>query len=536
MISEVKAFTGNITHSTDITCPNCAAIWPEQVLADSDYLCGRCGLKLAYVDTSLLGTPRNIQGWLRQPDELILGRYRVKKVLGQGGFGVTYLVEDQRLKGRVHALKEIPEALYDETELELLNGLRHPSIPEITDHAKTDGMIYLVLKFAGDRTLENERIRRGGRIPLVVLRPWLLQLGEVLNYLHRQHPPIIHRDLKPENVMLDERDRIVLIDFGIAKQCSDNNKTRAQAQAATQGYSPPEQSMGGVTDPRTDIYALAATTYALLTGKVPTRAANRVAGDELTPPVQLLPELPSALNDAVLRGLNLNKNLRPMGIDDFLRPFAQWIPDDPPLALSSSETVKVERLSEGLDRMSAQVRIGTIHTTVSATTGATTGKRQPSVTAVAAGVLAVAAATGGFWYYSMQSAQLDPLKPVSMQRKSEEPGTAQAAVTKPAISLGAPDAKGLTLSGEPGARQVTAMTRPATNTGSGDAKRPPVYVVESAAATVEEQTRSDSIAPIIDTGPNLTAPKPRMLQPGLQQRRSIFAAPSNPFASGTGNR
>ncbi|WP_054774541.1 serine/threonine protein kinase [Methylogaea oryzae] len=206
------------TAAADIhVCSKCETRNTEAEAAANLYRCIGCGQDLAHVDTAPNGAVRGIFGWLKQENDLIGDRYRVKTVLGKGGFGATYLVEDQRVNGKRRALKEIPELLFDEYEVSLLSSLEHPAIPDIADRFTEAGMVYLVLKFGGNRTLQSECRRMNG-IPYATLKPWALELGNVLSYLHSRTPPIIHRDLKPENVLLDEGDRVMLIDFGIAKR------------------------------------------------------------------------------------------------------------------------------------------------------------------------------------------------------------------------------------------------------------------------------------------------------------------------------
>lgn len=138
-------------------------------------------------------------------------------------------------------------------------------------------------------------------------------------YLHSQDPPIIHRDLKPDNILLDETGRIMLIDFGIAKESKPATMTRTLGRAATHGFSPPEQAMGTGTDERSDIYALAATFYALLTGENPPAAHERVAGKELVPPSQIVPDISPQLEAAILQALNLNVNHRQQTMKEFFQ-------------------------------------------------------------------------------------------------------------------------------------------------------------------------------------------------------------------------
>ncbi|TAL44295.1 MAG: serine/threonine protein kinase, partial [Methylovulum sp.] len=299
-------------------CPACGTTNELDVLVKREYRCSQCNLELAHLDVAANGVIRGIFGWLRGVGDTIENRYQVNSVLGKGGFGATYLVEDLRLSGKRRAIKEVPELLFDEYETTLLSRLNHPSIPDIIDHNVTDGMVYLVLEFGGSRTLGGERKQYPEqRIPQAKLLPWMRQLCEVLIYLHSQDPPIIHRDLKPDNILLDETGRIMLIDFGIAKESKPATMTRTLGRAATHGFSPPEQAMGTGTDERSDIYALAATFYALLTGENPPAAHERVAGKELVPPSQIVPEISPLLEAAILQALNLNVNHRQQTMQEF---------------------------------------------------------------------------------------------------------------------------------------------------------------------------------------------------------------------------
>jgi serine/threonine-protein kinase len=299
-------------------------------------------LELAHLELAPNGTVRRVLGWLHAPGDRVQGRYRVTGVLGKGGFAATYLVTDERLQGKHRALKELPQDLYDEYETALLARLRHPAIPDISDRFELDGMVYLVLEFGGRQSLESERRASGGTIALERLMPWMRQLCDVLAYLHGQTPPIVHRDLKPDNILLDEQDRIMLIDFGIAKESAELSVTRTLARSVSHGFSPPEQVLGTGTDQRSDVYALGATMYALLTGTVPALAHERVAGKELAPPRALNPAIPEALEAVILWALDLNINRRPQAIAELSRVFAPGALAAPaPAAGFGTPTVRV---------------------------------------------------------------------------------------------------------------------------------------------------------------------------------------------------
>ncbi len=300
-------------------CGKCKTKSDESALRAMEYRCPTCNFEMAYPDFAPNGSIRGVFGYLRSVGDVIQDRYRVENVLGKGGFGATYLIEDMKLKGKRRALKEVPELLFDENEVNLLSQLNHPSIPDIIDRCVYDGMIYLLLEFGGTSTLADECLRMGGRIPLQKLLPWMKQLCDVLSYLHSQSPPIIHRDLKPENILLDNNERIMLIDFGIAKESAPTNTTRVTARAVSHGFSPPEQVLGTGTDERSDIYALGATFYYLLSGQVPPPAHERVVGKELRPASEITPGLPPLVDELLSATLSLNLNHRPSKVEDCRR-------------------------------------------------------------------------------------------------------------------------------------------------------------------------------------------------------------------------
>ena len=303
-------------------CPKCRTSNETAALERRQYRCTGCGLELAHLDVAANGVVRGVFGWLLNPGTVVRERYKIVEVLGKGGFGVTYLVDDIRLAGKRRALKEIPGLLSDEYETRLLGRLNHPAIPDIIDRFEVDAMVYLVLQFGGSRTLRMEMERQGGRVPVLLLLPWIEQVCSALLYLHSQDPAIIHRDLKPENILLDEHDRVMLIDFGIAKETAGDNMTRTLGRAATHGFSPPEQVLGTGTDARSDVYALGAILYCALTGRLPPAAQERITGTVLEPPSRWLPEIPPLLDTAICQALELNLQKRQQGIAELAQCLA----------------------------------------------------------------------------------------------------------------------------------------------------------------------------------------------------------------------
>jgi serine/threonine-protein kinase len=412
------------------TCPNCGQTNDPTQLKESNYHCSKCGFELAHLDLTQSGTIRAVFGWIYAAGDVVHGRYRIKEGLGKGGFGATYLVEDLQLQGKRRALKEIPAAHFDEYEASLLSQLQHPSIPDIVDRFTDKDMVYLVLQFGGARTLRNERERQGGRIPLSMLLPWMRQLCDVLSYLHSQTPPIVHRDLKPDNILLDENDRIMLIDFGIAKHSIAAERTRLLGRAISHGYSPPEQVMGTGTDARSDIYALGATFYALLTGEPPPPAHERLlAGKSVTPPSQFIPGIPATIEEALLRALSINQDQRQRSVRELGQAFADLERDVTSDPLQSAQTVRVTdsdfQAASGIGLGSVPVQRLEV-TANKPGSGLQTPHRRWVASAIGTMALISMMAAGSYWYFQGET-ETEPEPTVDKQNAEPSPSDTQQA-------------------------------------------------------------------------------------------------------------
>ncbi|MCX7643410.1 MAG: serine/threonine protein kinase, partial [Armatimonadetes bacterium] len=260
---------------------------------------------------------------LRGQGTILHGRYRLEKVLGCGGMGAVYLATDLRLNTKV-AVKENLDASPESqqqftTEASILAKLRHPNLPRVRDFFVADGRQYLVMDYIAGESLE-EIVHKQGPLPPQEAVKWLTQVMEAVQYLHSQNPPIIHRDIKPANIKLGTDGRAYLVDFGIAKVLRAGSRTQAGARAVTPGYSPPEQYGTAPTDQRSDIYALGATFYFAVTGRVPPEAIERITGktDKLIPPRSINPLIPANLEQVILKAMRVNREERFASVQEMM--------------------------------------------------------------------------------------------------------------------------------------------------------------------------------------------------------------------------
>ena len=195
----------------------------------------------------------------RQTGELIDGRYRILKKLGEGGMSVVYLAVNEKVN-RYWAIKEVKKEGVKDFEIvrqgllaeaDLLKRLHHPNLPDIVDIIEGEETFLLVMDYIEGRQLENIVQEFGPQKQEDVVE-WGKQLCDVLSYLHSQQPPIIYRDMKPSNIMLQADGRVMLIDFGTAREFKEMEKEDT-TYLGTQGYAAPEQYGGcGQTDVRTE--------------------------------------------------------------------------------------------------------------------------------------------------------------------------------------------------------------------------------------------------------------------------------------------
>lgn len=222
-------------------------------------------------------------------ESVLMGKYELKEKIGTGGSGTVYLAWDRHLE-RYVAVKEEKEAEDNSilrNEMEMLKELKHPMLPAIYDYFK-ETKWYLVMEYIDGEGLHNY-IGREGAISEAQACEWALQLLDLFSFLHGQRPPVIYRDLKPANIIVCPDGSLRVVDFGTALR--HRYDKAAASLAGTAGYAAPEQLFGRTgrascgnengdsgnktfaagADERSDIYALGATLYHMLTGHDPAR-------------------------------------------------------------------------------------------------------------------------------------------------------------------------------------------------------------------------------------------------------------------------
>lgn len=280
---------------------------------------------------------------------LLQNRYLIEKKIGAGGMGAVYLAVDKRFESRVaiketfYQTDEFGEAF--EREAKLLNSLLHPALPHVSDYFTENDGYFLVMQFIEGEDL-SEILKREGAFPITDVLRWTDLLLDALDYLHSQESPIIHRDIKPHNLKLTARGDIFLLDFGLAKLKSEDTTGAISVFGYSRTYSPLEQIQGTGTDTRSDIFALGATAYHLLTGKPPIDAVSRAAAivngktDPLRSAHEINSEIPNSLANVLNSALALNPERRFASAKAMRQALENAVKTDSP------ETVKTESEKE----------------------------------------------------------------------------------------------------------------------------------------------------------------------------------------------
>lgn len=313
---------------------------------------------------------------LKLDQRLQQGRYRIRDRLGQGGMGTVYLAEDLNLAGRLVAIKEntdtSPEAQTQfKREAVMLASLTHPNLPRVSDHfIEPTGRQYLVMDYIQGDDLREILQKHNAPLPEAVALEWIEQVMNALEYMHnwvdpttRKVNPIIHRDIKPGNIKRTPDGRIVLVDFGLARFV-EGSVTIMGARAVTPGYSPIEQYTGG-TDQRSDLYALGATLYAMITRLKPPEAPTIAAGATLPLPRKLNPQISRNTERVILRAMQIQpaerySTLREMRAALFNRRQTNRIRERVPIPFTVGAKVQPTRATARSRRRSVGITVAAL--------------------------------------------------------------------------------------------------------------------------------------------------------------------------------
>lgn len=277
-----------------------------------------------------------------KPRTVLRDQYLIGRALGDGGFGITYLSWDLGLESRLAIKEYMPNGVAgrsggdtkvvpftEQTKQEFEWGLdrfmeearvlkkfsSHPGIVAVNTVFKENGTAYLVMEFLDGVTFEEFVSRRGGKITFETAMRCLLPAMDALAAVHAEG--ILHRDISPDNIYLTRSGKVKLIDFGAARNAL-GQKSRNLSIILKEGYAPEEQyRASGIQGPWTDVYAMAATLYHAITGRIPQPALDRQAQDNLLWPSQLQVQIEPRVEAALMKALAIKANERFQSMEDF---------------------------------------------------------------------------------------------------------------------------------------------------------------------------------------------------------------------------
>lgn len=267
------------------------------------------------------------------------GKYTIEAKIGEGGFGITYKAIQNGLN-RVVCIKEYfpagkctratkkntvfvqgtSEQVFEKyrqafvREAKMLATLHHPNIVEVLDVFDENNTSYMVMTFVKGKSLQ-QIVEVRGKLPYPETVNYIAQITNAVGYIHDHH--ILHRDIKPDNIMITADFKAILIDFGSAREF-EQDKTQVHTSMLTHGYAPTEQyTANSRKGSYTDIYAIGATFYFVLTGQVPMESAARLT-EQMQSPKDLVPEIPEEANRTILKAMQLKAENRHQTVHEFM--------------------------------------------------------------------------------------------------------------------------------------------------------------------------------------------------------------------------
>ena len=278
------------------------------------------------------------------PGTVFDGRYLLGRVLGQGGFGITYLGWDRNLNRKLAVKEYFPRDLctrltdhrtvsplsdrqaesfqrglgkFREEGRALARFQEHPGVVSVLDFFEANGTAYLVMSYVDGMTFAQYLEQKGGKIPFETALNIVTHVMDALREVHAEG--MLHRDVSPDNIYITAQGLVRILDFGTTRY-SVGEHSQSLSLVLKSGYSPLEQYLErGRQGPWTDVYALAATLYRAITGKVPSAAPDRAAQDDLLPPSRLGGSLPPAAEAALMKALAIKAEQRFATVGEFQR-------------------------------------------------------------------------------------------------------------------------------------------------------------------------------------------------------------------------
>jgi predicted Ser/Thr protein kinase/Flp pilus assembly protein TadD len=265
----------------------------------------------------------------------VLGkRYEIIQQLGEGGMGAVYKVHDRELE-RIIAMKVIRPELAQaadalnrfKQELIIARKVTHKNVSRIYDLAEADGVKFITMEFIEGQSLSH-LLQEKGKLEPKQAAAVIVQVCRALEAAHAEG--VIHRDLKPQNIMLDAHDRVVVMDFGIARSVEMGSMTRTGVVLGTPAYMSPEQAKGEELDARSDLFSVGIIFYELLTGGSPYKAETALEAmykrttEQVRPPIQVASQIPKPLSDIAVHCLEINKNKRYASAAEIVADLEAW--------------------------------------------------------------------------------------------------------------------------------------------------------------------------------------------------------------------
>jgi serine/threonine protein kinase len=294
--------------------------------------------------------------------KILYGKYVIEKVLGVGGFGITYYAKHTTLN-KHYAVKEFfingfcvrntqtkdvhLQGITDEEyagfrekfveEAQTLAKLDHENIVKVIDMFEENNTSYIVMPFVEGVTLQ-QLVKQKGKLDYETAVNYMAQIAEAIGYIHERN--ILHRDISPDNVIVTPANKIVLIDFGSAREFI-HDKTQSHTAILKKGYAPLEQySVTSRKGAYSDIYSLGAVFYFALTGKKPTEATERTMDDSMPEPKSLDASIPDDANRTILKAMALKPEYRHQNIKEFMDDLLGEKPSKPVRLKPSKSNMK----------------------------------------------------------------------------------------------------------------------------------------------------------------------------------------------------